>query len=44
MEKGIEKTARNFLSRGMTMEQVVQGTGLSYERVQELKALLTVNE
>jgi predicted transposase YdaD len=44
LEKGIEKTARNFLSMGMTMEQVVQGTGLSYERVQELKALLTVNE
>jgi predicted transposase/invertase (TIGR01784 family) len=44
IEEGVETTARNFLSMGMTVEQVVQGTGLSYERVQELKALLPANE
>jgi predicted transposase/invertase (TIGR01784 family) len=43
-KEGIETTEGNLLSMGMTVEQVVQGTGLSYERVQELKALLTANE
>jgi predicted transposase/invertase (TIGR01784 family) len=37
MEKGIEKTARNFLDMGMTIEQVAKGTGLSCERLRELK-------
>jgi flagellar biosynthesis/type III secretory pathway protein FliH len=43
-EKGLEKTARNLLSMGMTVEQVVRGTELSYEKVQELKALLATGD
>ena len=37
MQKGIEKTARNLLEMGMTIEQVAKGTGLSCDRVRELK-------
>ena len=41
MEKGIEKgkieVAKNFLKMGLTVEQVSAGTGISKEKVEELK-------
>ena len=30
------ETAKRFISMGLTLEQIVEGTGLSLEKVQEL--------
>ncbi|NJD01035.1 MAG: Rpn family recombination-promoting nuclease/putative transposase [Ruminiclostridium sp.] len=37
IEQGIERTAKNLLNMGISVEQVVKGTGLSHERVQEIR-------
>jgi predicted transposase/invertase (TIGR01784 family) len=39
-QKAIE-TATNFLQMGISVEQVVQGTGLSFEVINELKSQLS---
>ena len=39
-EDGVEQakieTAKRFISMGLTLEQIVEGTGLSLDKVQEL--------
>lgn len=40
LKEGIEKTARKLLTMGFDIETVAEGTGLSLERVKEMKAEL----
>ena len=37
IEKGIEKTALNFLSMGLSVDEVAKGTGLEKSFIEELK-------
>ena len=39
-QAGARQTAKNFLSMGLSCEQVAKGTGLSMEEVQEIAAEL----
>ncbi|MHC6203022.1 RpnC/YadD family protein [Breznakiellaceae bacterium SP9] len=43
MEKGIEKTAEKALRKGYSLEEIQDLTGLSLERIQELKSATTTS-
>ncbi|MHC6202099.1 hypothetical protein ACYULU_02780 [Breznakiellaceae bacterium SP9] len=43
MEKGAEKTAEKALRKGYSLEEIQDLTGLSLERIQELKSATTTS-